>query len=120
VIGAALDVSAEYRTADLFCLPSRWEGFPNAIAEAMAHGLPAVAFRQCAGVDELIVPGRNGQLADGNGDADALAAALRPLMEDADARERLGMEARKIAEAFRPEAVFDRWERLFRDLASQT
>jgi GalNAc-alpha-(1->4)-GalNAc-alpha-(1->3)-diNAcBac-PP-undecaprenol alpha-1,4-N-acetyl-D-galactosaminyltransferase len=117
--GPARDVSAEYRAADLFCLPSRWEGFPNAIAEAMAHGLPAVAFEKCAGVDELIVPGRNGQLAHGNGDADTLAAALRPLMEDAGARERLGMKARKIVEAYRPEVVFDRWERLFRDLASQ-
>jgi glycosyltransferase involved in cell wall biosynthesis len=115
--GPAREVSAEYRAADLFCLPSRWEGFPNAIAEAMAHGLPVVAFRQCAGVDELIVPGHNGQLADGNGDPESLSATLQALMENSETRDRLGREARKIVDVYRPEAVFDRWEQLLRKVA---
>lgn len=118
--GPARDVSAEYQSADLFCLPSLWEGFPNAIAEAMAHGLPVVAFRQCAGMGELIVPGRNGEMADGNGNPNTLAATLRALMENPGARERLGREARKVVEAYRPEDVFDRWERLFRKLVTRS
>ena len=115
--GAVRDVSAEYRAADLFCLPSRWEGFPNAIAEAMAHGLPVVGYRQCAGMSELITPGRDGQLAEGNGDPAALSAALKPLMEDAALRARMGMEARRIAEVYRPERSFDEWERLLKRVA---
>jgi GalNAc-alpha-(1->4)-GalNAc-alpha-(1->3)-diNAcBac-PP-undecaprenol alpha-1,4-N-acetyl-D-galactosaminyltransferase len=112
--GTTDDVAAEYRHADLFCLPSRWEGFPNALAEAMAHGLPVVGYRGCAGVNELIVSGRNGLLAEGNGDPDTLAAAIGTLMADAAARERLGTEARRIAETYEPERVFDAWEALFR------
>ena len=117
LVGPTPDVSAEYRAADLFCLPSRWEGFPNAIAEAMAHGLPAVAFERCAGASELIVSGHNGELADGNGDAESLSSTLKVLMQDAGTRERLGKEARDIVEAYRPEGVFDRWERLLRRVA---
>jgi glycosyltransferase involved in cell wall biosynthesis len=115
--GAARDVSTEYRAADLFCLPSRWEGFPNALAEAMAHGLPVVGYRDCAGMSELITPGQDGQLADGNGDPTALSAALKPLMEDAALRGRMGVEARRIAELYRPEKSFDDWEQLLRRVA---
>lgn len=112
--GATRDVSAEYRAADLFCLPSRFEGFPNALAEAMAHGLPVVGFRGCAGMSELVTPGRDGALADGNGEADALMAALAPLMRDASLRGRMGLEARRIVDAYPPEKSFDGWERLLR------
>ncbi len=115
--GAVRDVAVEYRSADLFCMPSRWEGFPNALAEAMAHGLPAVAFRHCAGMAELVTPGHNGELADGNGDPRALAAALAPLMKDAAARGRMGLEARRLSEVYRPEKSFDDWETLLREVA---
>lgn len=115
--GAVRDVSAEYRAADLFCLPSRWEGFPNALAEAMAHGLPVVGYRSCAGMSELVTPGRDGSLADGNGDPAALSAALKALMEDAALRGRMGMEARNIADVYRPERSFDEWERLLKRVA---
>jgi GalNAc-alpha-(1->4)-GalNAc-alpha-(1->3)-diNAcBac-PP-undecaprenol alpha-1,4-N-acetyl-D-galactosaminyltransferase len=112
--GATRDVSAEYRAADLFCLPSRFEGFPNALAEAMAHGLPVVGFRGCAGMSELVTPGRDGALADGNGGADTLTAALAPLMGDASLRDRVGLEARRIVDRYPPERSFDGWERLLR------
>jgi glycosyltransferase involved in cell wall biosynthesis len=111
--GATRDVSSEYRAADLFCLSSRFEGFPNTLAEAMAHGLPAVAFAGCAGMDELIAPGRNGQLAEGNGDPESLARALGRLMGDTGERVRLGEAARNITQRYRPDRVYDMWERLF-------
>jgi glycosyltransferase involved in cell wall biosynthesis len=112
--GATRDVTAEYESADLFCLSSRWEGFPNTLAEAMAHGLPAVAFAGCAGTAELISSGRNGQLAGGNGDSESLAKTLRALMGDAGARTRLGDAARDITRIYNPEKMYDRWEQLFR------
>lgn len=110
-------IAAEYAGADLFCLPSRWEGFPNALAEAMAHGLPAVGFGGCAGVNELIVPGENGLLADGADDPAALAAALDALMSDAPRRARMGATARGIADTYQPARVFDTWESLLRRVA---
>jgi GalNAc-alpha-(1->4)-GalNAc-alpha-(1->3)-diNAcBac-PP-undecaprenol alpha-1,4-N-acetyl-D-galactosaminyltransferase len=111
--GATRDVAAEYRAADLFCLPSRWEGFPNTLAEAMAHGLPSVAFRQCAGADELIGDGLSGLLAGGNGDPQTLSVALSVLMGRADARADMGARAVERMRRYDPERVYARWERLF-------
>ena len=114
--GATVDVASEYRAADLFCLPSRFEGFPNTLAEAMAHGLPAVAFAGCAGMDELIAPGRNGRLANGNGDPESLARTLSELMGDAAQRTRLGEAAREVARTYNPEKIYDMWDRLFQEV----
>ena len=111
--GAVTDVAAEYAAADLFCLPSRWEGFPNTLAEALAHGLPAVAFTGCAGTGGLVDHGENGLLAWGNGDTPALTESLADLMDNAAERDRMGTNARTIVQSFAPEKIYDEWERLF-------
>jgi len=116
--GATADVDREYAAAHLFCLPSRWEGFPNALAEALAHGLPAVGFDGCTGVSDLIDAGRTGGLAAGNGDAAALAEALAPLMADAGQRVRLGRAAVVSVAGYRPQATFDLWEEMLRECVS--
>jgi glycosyltransferase involved in cell wall biosynthesis len=112
--GATSDVESEYAAAHLFCLPSRWEGFPNALAEALAHGLPGVGFADCAGVPDLITAGRTGTLALGNGNPAALADALRPLMADANKRIAFGMNAVASVAAYWPEEIFRRWEEVLR------
>lgn len=117
LVGAETDVGRRYREAQLFCLPARWEGFPNALAEAMAHGLPAVGFAGCAGVNTLIQPGRTGLLAAPMGDEAALAQALGALMADPDRRAALGSAGRDAIAAYAPDAVFDRWEALFAQAA---
>jgi glycosyltransferase involved in cell wall biosynthesis len=110
--GATSEVGSEYAAAHLFCLPSRWEGFPNALAEALAHGLPAVGFAGCDGVPDLIQAEGNGALAAGNGDATALADALAPLMADAEKRAALGMNAVGSVAGYRPEEVYGLWEKV--------
>ncbi len=62
-------------SADLFVLPSRYEGFPNVLLEALAAGTPAVAFSGSSSAQELIVPGFNGTLADPE-DHTSLARAI--------------------------------------------
>jgi GalNAc-alpha-(1->4)-GalNAc-alpha-(1->3)-diNAcBac-PP-undecaprenol alpha-1,4-N-acetyl-D-galactosaminyltransferase len=111
--GAVTDVAGKYAAADLFCLPSRWEGFPNTLAEALAHGLPAVAYAGCAGTDDLVEHGENGLLAAGNGDPTALAASLDASMGDAGERTRMGSKARSIGRQYAPDKIYDSWERLF-------
>ena len=120
LIGAVGDVAPWYCRSQLFCLPSLWEGFPNALAEAMAHGLPAVAFRGCAGMAELIEDQRTGWLAPGNDDVGSLAATLRAAMEDAGSRAAFGAAAREAMRAYRPAEIFTRWEDLFRTTARPT
>lgn len=117
--GAVRDVERFYVDSHLFCLSSRWEGFPNALAEAMTHGLPAVGFAGCAGVRDLIIDGQTGSLAEGNGSVEALSGALLPLMKDDSRRQNMGDAAATAMVQFAPQAIFDRWESLFRELSGR-
>ncbi len=108
--GAVSDMGAEYADAHLFVLPSRWEGFPNALAEALAHGLPAVGFAHAPGVNELITDGETGLLAGGADDPKRLADALAALMGDPESRRVMGRNAAASMRAYGAGAVYDRWE----------
>jgi glycosyltransferase involved in cell wall biosynthesis len=87
-------LAALHRDADLFVLPSRFEGYGMAFAEAIAHGLPVVG--TTAGAIPDTVPGGAGILVPAD-DAAALAQALRRLIGDDGARETLAMAARAAA-----------------------
>jgi glycosyltransferase involved in cell wall biosynthesis len=82
----------EYADASLFLFPSRDEGMPNAVLEAMASGLPVIATR-VAGNEELVVDGQTGTLVPVE-DARALREALRELIPDGYKREQMGKAAR--------------------------
>lgn len=84
-----------YQQANLFVYPSRHEGMPNAVLEAMASGLPVLATR-IAGNEEL-VSADTGALVPPE-DAAALEATLRPWMADASLRQRMGAAARRRVE----------------------
>lgn len=90
------ELAERYANANLFAYPSRHEGMPNALLEAMASGLPAVATR-IAGNEELQVDGETGRLVPPE-DVAALQAALAELIADPAARRRLGAAARKHVE----------------------
>ena len=83
-------LSMHYASADLFVLPSRFEGFGMAYTEAIAHGVPVVG--TTAGAIPEAVPEGAGVLVPPD-DVDALAAALRRLMERPAERERLAAGA---------------------------
>lgn len=120
VLGVYTDMESIYRDAQLFCLPSLWEGFPNALGEALAHGLPAVGFADCAGVNLLIKPGVNGLLAAGNNDAHSLAAALAELMSSDERRHKMGKQAVESVRQFQPQSIFDHWESFFQEVVGQS
>ncbi len=104
------------READIFCLPSTYEGFPLAILEAMAQGLPVVATR-VAGVPEAIEEGASGLVVDAE-DGRALAAALVALLSDPDRRGRYGTRGRELlAERFSIADVSARYVERFSLLA---
>lgn len=114
------DPSNAYATSHLFALPSLWEGFSNALTEAMSHGLPAIGFRDAAGVAQLIANGESGWLAEGLNDEAALARTLSVAMADGAERARRGACAAKSMAAYDPETQFDRWARLLGELMDLT
>lgn len=116
ILGPVKDVASLYQSAQLFCLPSRWEGFPNALAEAMSYGLPAVGFKECGGVRDLIAHGKTGYLAQGNDNLQTLSAALDQAMNDHNFRLRAGKAAKEAVKAYQPQAIFDLWETLLKDI----
>jgi glycosyltransferase involved in cell wall biosynthesis len=84
-----------YAAADVFCLPSWWEGTPLTALEAMASGLPVVA-SSVGDLPDLVVEGATGHLVPAR-DPQALALALEALVSDATSRRRLGSAARQRA-----------------------
>lgn len=106
------DVFSAYAEAHLFAIPSLWEGFPNVLAEAMSHGLPAVGYLGAPGVTQLIEDGTSGWLADGRSDPAELAATLSLAMGDAAERKRRGRQAQLAMAAYAPVTQYDFWSQL--------
>lgn len=98
---------------DGLVLPSRLEGFPVTIVEAMLAGLPVVATR-VGSVEEAVEPGGTGWIVEPE-DPDALAAAIRELLDDPGAARRMGERARSIAERrFTIEATVEAYLEMYR------
>lgn len=97
--------------ATAFVLSSRYEGFPNALAEAMAAGLPVAAFACDFGPADLIDDGADGLLVAG-GDVAALAGAMRRLATDPALRSRLGASAQSSMRRFESDIVLAAWRNL--------
>lgn len=99
------------RLADIFVMSSNYEGFPNALAEAMAHGLPVVSTNCPTGPADIIRADVDGMLV-GCGDRAALAAALATLMADDAVRANFAARAPEVCSRFSEAAGLDKWRRL--------
>jgi glycosyltransferase involved in cell wall biosynthesis len=112
--GVIREIDAEYQRAAIFAMPSRYESFGLATAEAMAHGLPVVGFDDCPGTNELVTDGETGILVRGNGDRnEAMAGGLRELMFNRERRLAYGGAGRTRARRmFDLDSVCDRWEQM--------
>ncbi len=112
-VGKTRDVEGWLAQAGLVVQPSRFEGFPNAVLEAMGVGAAVISADCPAGPADLIEDGVNGRLVPVE-DIDALSEAMAQLMSQPELRERLGREASKVRERFRQDLIMDQWERSLR------
>ena len=107
--GAVSDPFPVLRDADLFVFPSRFEGFGNALAEAMACGLPVISFDCQAGPSDMILDGVNGVLVPPE-DVSAFADAMDDLMSRPAERVRLGGRASEVLERFSLDRILGMWD----------
>jgi len=117
-LGVRSDIPAVLNAADIFTLPSRYEGNPMSVMEAMAAGLPVVA-TAVGGVPELVEEGVSGFLTP-NEDLDALVAALQRLVDKADVRQQMGEAAlRRAQEKFDVRHTVRAYEALYEAILQQ-
>ena len=88
------DIGSYYKNAGIFVLPSRYEGMPNVLLEAMSFGLPSIVTDASPGPLEHVVDGENGLVVPVE-DVNRLASAIVRLAESCDLRDRLGTAARE-------------------------
>ena len=113
--GNRTDVDRFLRSADIFVLPSRWEGLPVALLEAMDNGLPVVATR-VEGVEEVIQNETQGLLVPPE-DARALAESLTKLVADTEFRRRVGRGAQmRMRQSYTTDIMCERYLSLMRNL----
>jgi len=116
-IGRLPHIVSILKACDVFCLPSRSEGLSNALLEAMACALPAVA-TEVGGNPEVVLEGQTGFLVPGE-DPEAAAARFLDLLRDPELRARMAATGRdRVRERFTVEVMVRRMAALYRDLLS--
>jgi glycosyltransferase involved in cell wall biosynthesis len=114
-VGALANPFPVLRASNVFCLPSRNEGFSNALIEAMGCGLPCVATR-VGGNAEALEEGKSGYLV-ATEDADAMADRILRLLRDPVLARRMGEAARETVRArFSMDAMMNRLTGIYDEL----
>lgn len=112
------NIGREYSESAMLVMSSNYEGFPMVMIEAMACGLPVVAFDFKCGPKDIISEGENGLIIR-NGDIKALAEGMMRLMGDGECRKRMSQNARKIVDTYSEKTVMDKWICLFNNLTDK-
>ncbi|MEY9627159.1 glycosyltransferase [Sinorhizobium fredii] len=117
--GHRSDLGHEYARAAIFCHPAHFEGFGLSPAEALYMGVPVVSYADCAGVNQFVKDGYNGLAVERSGSGDALASALRRLMEDQTLREALGKNGPQSVSEFTLDRYRANWVNLIETLTER-
>lgn len=107
--GYSDDVRSIMKKSSIFILPSRYEGLPLVLLEAMSQGMACIAYDCITGPSEMIQPGVNGLLIPDQ-DESAMKKGLLQLVTDDELRGYLGNNAIKSLNDYTIESIYNRWE----------
>jgi len=110
-VGPRTNLQDYYNQAMMFVLPSRNEGYPNALVEAMSFGCPCIAINCEFGPSEIIINEQNGLLVN-NADISALSDAIVRLAHDPVLSNTLGNNAKNINQTNSSQKILKQWDNL--------
>lgn len=99
------------KKADLFIFPSKYEGFPLALTEAMSVGLPCLGFETCSGVNELIISNFNGFLAKND---EEMLNQMEKLILNRELRVKIGQSAHESVKQYSETNVSRKWSKFIK------
>ena len=109
--GNVSDPDEVLQQAAIFVLPSRYEGFPNALLEAMACGLAAISFNCPSGPADIIRQDFDGLLVPAE-DTKQLSQAIQRLIDDQPLRETLSRNALTVTDRYSQERIMSEWDQI--------
>lgn len=117
-LGQVSDMKSLYQKSSIFALPSRVEGFPMALTEAMSQGCACISFRINGAIDEIINNGEDGLLVNDNA-VDFFQERLELLILDTKLREAIATKAINNVERFSITHFIDTWNELLAMVRNQ-
>ena len=108
-LGKVKNIDRVMAGAGLFVIPSRSEGFPNALVEAMAAWLPVISFDFIAGPRDIITHSKNGIIVE-NGNIEKLAKQIDKLIIDNNLRNKLSNEAQKVRCVYLESSIINKYK----------
>ena len=117
--GQTEQIYEKMKRADIFVMSSRYEGFPNAMCEAMACGLPVISFDCSSGIRQIIRNATDGILVPPE-DIGVFSTAIEKLINEPETRARMALHAPKIVERFGLEKIMEMWETVIYDALRKT
>lgn len=114
LVGNTDDISQYYEEAEIYCLSSRFEGFPMVLLETLAFGLPVVSFDCDTGPAEVLED--TGAILVPQNDISLLALLLVDLMKDNEQRKIISARSKQKAETYQPENIISQWVSLIQNL----
>ena len=115
LLGTQTNIQDYYEKAKIFAFSSNYEGFPNALMEAMYFGLPSISTACPSGPDELIRDGKNGFLVP-VGDVDLMAEKLQTLIDNSILRGSFQIESTKTMQPYKLKFILKSWEAIINNL----